>query len=89
MCGSAAILLKKNTLSVIMRMYDPADIDLKNEVRSMRAATKTLIALLQNADILSYIFEEPFSDVERFDMGLRMLLLPPLPPPRIPLPPLL
>ena len=42
----------------------------------MRAATKTLIDLLQNADISSHVFEAPFLNVERFDMGLRMLLLP-------------
>lgn len=42
----------------------------------MRAAVKTLIELMQNADIPSYIFEAPFEHVERFDMGLRMLLLP-------------
>lgn len=42
----------------------------------MRAAVKTLIELMQNADIPSYIFEAPFQNAERFDMGLRMLLLP-------------
>jgi len=42
----------------------------------MRAAVKTLLELLQNADIPSYIFEAPFQNAERFDMGLRLLLLP-------------
>ena len=42
----------------------------------MRAATQTLIDLLQNADISSHVFEAPFLHAERFDMGLRMLLLP-------------
>ena len=42
----------------------------------MRPATETLIQLYQNAEISSHIFEAPFSQVERFDLGLRMLLLP-------------
>lgn len=42
----------------------------------MRPATETLIQLYQNAEISSHIFEEPFAQTERFDLGLRMLLLP-------------
>lgn len=41
----------------------------------MRDVTQTLLELLSSADISSYVFEEPFAGIERFDLGLRMLLL--------------
>ena len=42
----------------------------------MRAATETLLEILENAGISSQVFEEPITDPERFDLGLRKLLIP-------------
>ena len=42
----------------------------------MRTATENLLAILQDANISSYVFEEPFEKAELFDQGLRLLLLP-------------
>lgn len=42
----------------------------------MNDSVSTLLELLNKADISSYIFEAPFAHIERFDMGLRRLLLP-------------
>jgi len=42
----------------------------------MRPVVGTLIDILQNAEISSYLFKTPFNEIQRFDMGLRMLLIP-------------
>ena len=42
----------------------------------MNESVLTLLELLNKADISSYIFEAPFAQIERFDMGLRRLVLP-------------
>ena len=42
----------------------------------MRPVVGTLIDILQNAEISSYLFKTPFNEIQLFDMGLRMLLIP-------------
>ena len=42
----------------------------------MRAATETLLEFMNNAGLSYHVFEAPFLEPERFDLGLRQLLIP-------------